>query len=103
MKYNPKPTIKTTNFTEGNELLEKSPTTARPTYAEILKDTKKPSIKTCKTNLNNYKTNKHIHEKLHSLSPTIQTCKQGNTPLRNNSKTNMAKDDKYQQEINGMS
>ena len=42
LKYKPKPTVKTTNFTEGKELLETSPTTARPTYADILKDTKKP-------------------------------------------------------------
>ena len=92
--------VKTTNFTEGNELLEKSPTTARPTYAEILKAEKNPSIRTSKINLNNYKTNKHIHEKLYSLSPTIRTRKQGNISSRNNSNTNMAKDDKYQQEIN---
>ena len=36
MKYKPKLTIKTTNFTERNELLEKSPTTTTPTYTEIL-------------------------------------------------------------------
>ena len=100
LKYKPKLTIKTTNFTEGNELLEISPTTGRPSYAEILKDAKNSSVKTSKTSLDNYKTNKNIHGKLRSLSPTIQTRKQGNIPLRNNSNTNMAKDDKYQQEIN---
>ena len=52
------------------------------------------------TNLNNSKTNKNIHEKLRSLSPTIGTRKQGNIPSRKNSNTNMAKDDKYQQETN---
>ena len=93
LKYKPKPTVKTKNFTEGKELLETSSTTARPTYADILKDTKKPFIK---TNLNN----KNIHEKLRSLSPTIRTRKQGNIPSRNNSNTNMVKDDKYQQELN---
>ena len=71
LKYKPKPTVKTTNFTEGNKLLEKSPTTERRTYAEILKATKNPFIRTTKTNLNNYKTNKNIHEKLCSLTPTI--------------------------------
>ena len=70
-KYKPKPTIKTTNFTKGNKLLEKSPTTERRTYAEILKATKNPFIRTTKTILNNYKTNKNIHEKLCSLTPTI--------------------------------
>ena len=96
LKYKPKPTVKTTNFTEEKELLETSPTTARPTYADILKDTKNPSIKTSKTNFNN----KNIHEKLRSLSSTIRTRKQGNIPSRNNSNTNMVKDDKYQQELN---
>ena len=70
LKYKPKPIVKT-NFTEESELLEKSPTTARPTYAEILKATKSPSIRTNKTNLNNYKNNKYIHKKLCSLSPAI--------------------------------
>ena len=37
MKYKPKHTVKTTNFTEGNELLEELTATERPTYAEILK------------------------------------------------------------------
>ena len=69
LKYKPKHIVKTTNFTEGNELLEKSPTTARPTYAEILKAAKNPSIRTSKTNLNNYKNNKNIHRKLSPLSP----------------------------------
>ena len=100
MKYKPKPTVKIANFFEGNELLEKSPTTARPTYAEIPKDTKNPSMKTSKTNFNNYKTNKNIHKKLRSLSLTIRTRKQGNIPSRKNSNTNMAKDDKYRQKIN---
>ena len=58
LKQKPKPNVKTTNFTEGNELLDKSPTTARPIYAKILKDTKNSSIKTSKTNLNNSKTKK---------------------------------------------
>ena len=87
MKYKPKPTVKTTNFTERNELLETSPTTTRPTYAEMLKNTKNPSIKTSKTNL------KNIHGKLRSLSQTIRIRRQGNIPSRNNSNTNMAKDD----------
>ena len=99
LKYKPKPIVKTKNVTEGNELLEKSPNTERPTYDEILKATKNPSIRTNKTNLSNYKTNKNIHEKLRSLSPAIRTYKQGNIPWRNISNTNMAKDDKYQQEI----
>ena len=100
MKYKSKPVVKTTNFTEGNELLEKSPATARPTYAEILKAAKNPSIRTSKTNLNNYKNNKNINEKLRSLNPSIRRHKQGNIPSINNSNTNMATDDKYQQEIN---
>ena len=91
LKQKPKPNVKTTNFTEGNELLDKSPTTARPIYAKILKDLKNPSIKTSKTNLNNSKTKKNIQKKLHSLSPTTRTCKQGNIPSRNNSNANMAK------------
>ena len=37
LKYRPKPTAKTTNFTEGNELIENSPTTEGITYAKILK------------------------------------------------------------------
>ena len=41
LKYKPKPTVKTANVTEGNELLEKSLTTARPTYAKIIKAQKK--------------------------------------------------------------
>ena len=46
MRYKPKPTLKTTNFTEVNKLLEKSPpNTERPTYAEILKATKKSIYK----------------------------------------------------------
>ena len=61
LKYKENPTVKTTNFTEGNELLEKSPTTARPTYAEILKATKNLSIRTTKSTLNTYKTNKSKH------------------------------------------
>ena len=90
LKYKPKPNVKTTNFTERNELLEKSPTTARPTYAEILKATKNPFTRTSKTNLNSYKTNKNIHEKLRSLGPAIWTHKQGNITSRNTSNTNMA-------------
>ena len=101
LRYKPKPTLKTTNFTEGNKLLEKSPqNTERPTYAEIIKATKNPSIRTSKTNLNNYKTYTNIHEIFYSLSPTIGTGKQGNIPLRNNSSHNVAKNDKWQQEIN---
>ena len=76
LNYKPKATVKTTNFTEGNTLLETSPTTARPTYAKILKDTKIPSIKTSKNNLND----KNVHQKLCSLSPTIRTRKQRNIP-----------------------
>ena len=41
LKYKPKPTVKTKNFTEGNKLLEKAPTTEILSYAEILKATKK--------------------------------------------------------------
>ena len=96
MKYKPKLTVKTTNFTEGNELLEKSPTTAKPTYTEMLKTPKNQSIRTSKTNLNNYRNNKNMHEKLRSLSPTFRTRKQGNIPSKNNSNT----DDKCQHEIN---
>ena len=33
LKYKTKPTVKTKNFTEGNKLLEKSPTTEKCTYA----------------------------------------------------------------------
>ena len=51
LKYKLKATVKTTNFTEGNELLEKSPANERPTYAEILKATKNPSIRTAKPTL----------------------------------------------------
>ena len=88
-KYKPK----------GNELLEKSLTDERPAYAELLKATKNRSIITSKIKFNNYKTNKNIDGKLHSLSPTIRTRKQVNIPLWNNSNTNI-KDDKYQQETN---
>ena len=100
LKYRPKPTAKTTNFTEGNELLENSPTTEGITYAKILKASKNPSVRASRTNLNNYKTNKNIHEKLGSLRPTIGTRKKEKKPWRNNQNTNMAKDEKYQQEIN---
>ena len=41
MKYKPKPIVKTTNFTEGNKLLDKAPTTEKPTYAEILQKSTK--------------------------------------------------------------
>ena len=84
LTYKPKHTVKTANFTEGNELLEKSPTTARPTYVDILKVAKNPSLRTSKTNINT----KNIHEKLRSLSLTIRTRRQGNIPSRNNSNTN---------------
>ena len=100
LKYKPKSTVKTSNFTVGNELGEKSPTTARPTYAEILKAAKNPSIRENKSNLYNYKKNKNILEKLRSLIPTIRIRKQGTIPSRNNSNTNMATDDKHQQVIN---
>ena len=80
LKFKPKPTVKTINFTEGSKLLDKSPTTARATYAEILKDTKNPSIKTTKTNLNNSTNNKHTHEKLRSLSTIIRKRKERNIP-----------------------
>ena len=96
----PKPAVKTLNFTEGNKLLEKSPTTERPTYAKILKAAKNQSMRTRKTNINDYKTNKNIDKELRSLSLTIWTRKQENIPSRKNSNTGMAKDDKYQQEIN---
>ena len=99
LKYKSKPILKATNFTQGNELLEQSITTARPTYADILKAAKNLSIRISKSNLKNYKNHKNIHEKLRSLSPAIRTRKQGNIPSRNNSNTNMATDDKYQQEM----
>ena len=99
MKYKSKPILKATNFTQGNELLEQSTTTARPTYTDILKAAKNLSIRISKSNLKNYKNHKNIHEKLRSLSPAIRTRKQGNIPSRNNSNTNMATDDKYQQEM----
>ena len=83
LKYKPKHTVKTTNFTEGNESLEELPATERPTYAEILKAIKNPSWRTSKTNFNNYKINKNMHTKLRSLSPTFWTRKQGNNPSRN--------------------
>ena len=66
------------------------------TTKSIKKRCKNPSIKTSKTNLNN----KNINEYLRSWSPTIRTHKQGNIPSINSSNTNMAKDDKYQQEVN---
>ena len=68
--------------------------------AKILKVTKNLSIRTSKTNLNDYKTAKNIYEELYSLTPTIRRRKQENIPSRNNADTDMAKDDKYQQEIN---
>ena len=94
MKYKPKPTVKTTNFTEGNKWPEKSPTTER---AEVLKATKKPSIRASKSNRNNYKTNKNTHKILSSLSPAIGTRKQENISSSNNPNTNMIKHEKYQQ------
>ena len=75
LKFKPKPTVKTINFTEGNKLLDKSPSTARATCAKILKDAKNSSIKTTKTNLNNSTTNKNIHKKLRSISTTIRKRK----------------------------
>ena len=72
----PKPAVKTLNFTEGNKLLEKSPTTERPTYAKIFM-----FCSICKKVL---------------VSLTIISS----IPSRKNSNTGMAKDDKYQQEIN---
>ena len=48
LKYKSKATVKTTNFTEGNKLLEKSPANERPTYAEILKAAKNLFIRTGK-------------------------------------------------------
>ena len=99
LKYKSKPILKATNFTQGNDLLEQSTTIARPTYADILKAAKNLSIRISKSNLKNYKNHKNIHEKLRSLSPAIRTRKQGNIPSRNNSNTNMATDDKYQQEM----
>ena len=72
LKHKPNPTVKTTNFTEGNNLLEKSPTPERSTYIERLRATKNPSIRTNKTNLNSYKTNKKkIQEKSRSLRLTV--------------------------------
>ena len=71
LENKPKPIVKTTNFTEGKEYLEKSPATEKSTNVEILKATKNPSKRTSKTNLNNYKTNKNINKKLPSLSPSI--------------------------------
>ena len=90
---------KTKNFTEENKLLGKAPTTERLSYAEILKATKNPSIRTSKTNFNDYKSNKNIHKKLPSLTSIFRTRKQ-NIPSNNNSNTNMSKNDKYQQKIN---
>ena len=100
MKHKLKPTVKTTNFTEGNKWPEKSPTTERGTYAEIVKATKNPSVTASKTNLSNYKTNKNTQKILSSLSPANGTRKQENIPSSNNSNTNMVKHEKYQQEIN---
>ena len=100
MKHKLKPTVKTTNFTEGNKWPEKSPTTERGTYAKILKATKSPSVTASKTNLSNYKTNKNTHKILSSLSAAIGTRKQENIPSSNNSNTNMVKHERYQQEIN---
>ena len=100
MKYKPKPTVKTTNFTERNKWPEKSPTTERGTYAKILKARKDPSIRASNTNLSNYKTNKNTHKILSLLSPETGTRKQENNPSSNNSNTNMVKHEKYQQEIN---
>ena len=70
------------------------------THGNINSAKKISSIGASKTNLNNYKTNKYIHEKLSSLSPINRTHKQENMSSRNNSNSNMAKDNKYQQEIN---
>ena len=100
MKYKAKPTVETLNFTKVNKLLEKSKSTENPTNAKILKATKNLSIRTSKTNLNDYKTAKNIYEELRSLTPTIRRRKQENIPSRNNTGTDMAKDGKYQQEIN---
>ena len=100
LKYKAKPTVETLNFTKVNKLLEKSKSTENPTNAKILKATKNLSIRTSKTNLNDYKTAKNIYEELRSLTPTIRRRKQENIPSRNNTGTDMAKDDKYQQEIN---
>ena len=100
LKYKAKHTVETLNFTKVNKLLEKSKSTENPTNAKILKATKNLSIRTSKTNLNDYKTAKNIYEELRSLTPTIRRRKQENIPSRNNTGTDMAKDGKYQQEIN---
>ena len=100
LKSKPKPTAKTLNFSKVNKLLEKSKITENPTYAKILKATKNLSIRASKTNLNHYKTIKNIYKELRSLSATTRMCKQENIPSRKNSNTDMAKDDKYQQETN---
>ena len=71
LENKPKSIVKTTNFTEGNQYLEKSPATEKSTDVKILKATKNSSKRTSKTNLNNYKTNKNISKKLPSLSPSI--------------------------------
>ena len=81
-------------------MLEKSKITENPTYAKILKATKNLSIRASKTSLIHYETTKKICKELRSLSAAIRTCKQENIPSRKNSNTDMAKDDKYQQETN---
>ena len=83
-----------TNTTGKNENLKKAANT------EILEANKTPTKILHKTNKTNHNSKPNIQEKIHSLSPTNKYGRQGNSPSRELSNSNIKHNDKYERKIN---
>ena len=100
LKYKPKSAVKlVVNNNEGSRTTEEQPRPTKPSYAQALKSNTNTFEKVNLPNHNENKPNKNINERLKSLSPANQRPKQGIIRSRNNSKTDISSNYKYQQEI----
>ena len=103
MKYKPKSAIKTVvNNNEGSRTTEEQPRPTKPSYAQALNSNTNTFEKVNSTNHHKNKPNKNVNERLRSLSPANRRPKQGIIRSRNNSKTDLSSNYKYQQEIKGL-
>ena len=87
------------NNKEGSRTTEEQPRPTKPSYAQALKLKTNTFEKVNSTNHLENKLSKNINERLRSFSPADQRPKQEIIRSRNNSKTDLSSNYKYQQEI----
>ena len=89
-----KSTVKAINLTDKNENLKKA------TYAEILWANKAPTRRLSKASTVNHNNKLNIREKLRSISPINRYRRQGNSPSKKLSNSNIKNGNKYERKMN---